>query len=264
MEEISQEVPETAVTDTDSAPVQEESHSEPQKEDYVSRLEYNKAMEMHRKDQRELQELNQYREQMTPWEEFAQVLKSDPAKLQKVIQVLQDEEDQKQAEDPYAGWDEESAKKMRELDDLRQWKDNLEKGLAERQQALEESNIKAAQESATDHFFELLEKDGLISKGASTEELMESRLIKSISKAVLGELIEISNDPYKPTLKEVKLAYQNVKDGLSEYEKHNLKRKVTEQLPPTGSKSGVPVGSSKSFNTDEDRIKHIVNQVSGW
>lgn len=192
---------------------------------------------------------------------FINILKQDPAKLKAVIEVIEGPKEPEM--DPYAEWDEDAASKFREVDDLKRRLEQYEKKEAEREQSFIERQREQAQLSAEDEYFNLLVKDGYIEEGNNlVSNIKSDPSIRTLTNAVLTELVTIAKDPDAPTKKEVNLAYKNACDGLSLLTKKSMKRRVTRNVPPTGSKNGQPAVSKPSLATEEDRLKFLMQKAN--
>lgn len=262
MENIAQEAPapvevhqaaEPSVTEPSQAQPNGATEAKPESE-FVSKLEFNKAKEAERKLQKQLRGLQETLSQSQEGIKFYKALQQDPVKMQKVAQILFEEEQKAQAngEDPYAAYDPDVAERFRKLDALEKWKENLEKKEQERGQ----QSIQDNRNSLDKHFDKKLISEGIL-KADGTGDTQTAAML---GKLTLATLVEIAKDPYKPTADELDEAYDQVLSNLPPSWKQTIKKTQAPNVPASGSRSGIPAvkGGKQS---KEDRIADIVNAL---
>lgn len=206
------------------------------------------------KAERELRaEVQKYKQDFQRYQkaiQFHEAVSQDPKKLEAIMRALNSQEEPQK--DPYAEYDPDVAERFRKLDELEKWKAQLET----RERAREAKSITGHKQSLEDEFEGYLKSDGLIDKDGSYDE----DKINVVSKATLAMMAEIAEDPNLPTKAELKKAYDLVTKGLSSWSKSTLTKVVKQNVPGSGSKSGVPVSGGGKM-TSAQRIAQIASEL---
>lgn len=197
-------------------------------------------------------ELDWYKNTYQKAIQFHDWLTQNPKLIPKVMEALQGElgqDNAQQPEDVYADLDPKLAERFR----------SMEKALDEQKQEKMTSQQKATQEylsSVDDHFDSLLEKDGFVKPNGQVDE----DIVNMYSTHVRSLLDNFAQNPERPTLKEVNRAYDYVKKGVQKLVNRELSKitKTIPHAPPTGSKRGATPQNTPSAkvytNADIERL----------
>lgn len=169
-------------------------------------------------------------------------------------------------QDPYAEFDPVAAENFRTVQELKQWKLQLEQKIQEQQQQTiqrqQEEERKAqveAQGNVDEEYLKLLKKDGFVD---SSGHFVDENYADLINFSVLSKLIKIAKDPYKPSRSELDRAYTDVMQGLTFAEKRGLKKAVKTTVPLSGSNKGA-LPKKSGPRSEEERLSEMVQMMEG-
>lgn len=233
----------------------------------VSRLEYNKAKEAERKLRSEIARLSRTLESSKPGIDFYQALsKSDPAKFQKLVAMLQQEEKQQEPQEDESWLDQLDPRVAKRFRDEAKIKRDLMSRLGTLEQKLNstENWTVGQNERALDTTFtNFLEQEKIFPE--VTEEIEASPKFKMIKNHVLSELsARCGGNPKLASVNDLQEVLSELKMGLTEIGKQELTSKVQPVVPLSGSKSGQIPKSDKITNEDVTNFWSGVRQGFGW
>lgn len=207
-----------------------------------------------------LQKMEAKLKAIAPLEEWDGWLRQNPhyaKELQEWLDPRINGKKQEAKEDPYKDFSPEVQAKFRELDDLRSWKTSFEQRQEQERVQNEQRSVSDVQNSVDDQFRKYLQEDGFTSKDGAYEE----SVVEYIEDAVLARLMRSAENPQKPTLEELKTAYEAVvKKGIPSLQKHALKNsKRGPNVPASGSNRGII--PPKGRQTAEQRIAQMASEL---
>ena len=183
-------------------------------------------------------------------------LKANPEKAKEVFELLSRRnapQETKEVTDPYSEFDPLVAEKFRKLDKFEQW-------VAQQEEDRKQSYAQSVQQNRAHlerRFEDVLKEKGIISQDGTYNE----KAVKAIAKATLGELMELTDDPYRPTEVQLNQALNEVLDGMSYFEKRAVQKTIKQPgVPPSGSKSGMPTQVKKK-ETSAERIARMTAEL---
>lgn len=214
---------------------------------------YQKLANENRQYKMELQKFREEQAALAGARNLDAILRANPHKAAKIMEIINAREEAQVRADPYAAFSPEVAAKFREMDELKQWREQWEENQKSQQVKTFEKN-KAALET---EYASLLQKDGYVGKDGNP---VSQPLVDAIDRATLAMLMETAEDPNFPTSQELNRAYGLVIAGFKEAEKRGLKQTIKSPgVPASGTKSGtIP---AKGPETDQQRINRILSEL---
>jgi len=212
----------------------------------------NMRAEYERKKQQEIQKIQ---EQFKGAHALEQWVRSDPKRQQYMLKLLNGEinpfQDQPQ-QDPYADFDPVVAEQFRKMDQLAQWHHKMDQMI----QQQEQQAIQEAQQTAQTTYEKMLASDGFLDKEGN---LADPEFGQMHYHAMRSALMEVAQDPNRPTGQEVEQAYKLVNAGLKYAERNGVKKLTNNKPPPTGSREGQPMVGKQGVNK-KDHAAYIASQ----
>ena len=231
----------------------------------ISRLEYNKARESERKLRTELARREKILEGAKNGIKLHEDLsKSTPEKLQKIMAILQAQEEHAQEDDswlnelsdPVANRFREEAKVRRELlsriNQLEQKLNTTESWtVGQNERALENT------------FTNFLKQNNIFPE--LSEEVEQTPKYQMIQSYVLGKLAaKCGGNPKLASVEDLQEVLNEAKMGISEIGKQETIQKVQPVVPPSGSRSGQIPKSEKVTSEDVTNLWSSFRQGVGW
>lgn len=164
---------------------------------------------------------------------------------------------EEEEEDPWAEYEPKVAAQLRKADKLEKELQQLRHFLDQRDNQSAEERLQNNMSALENHFAQKLAEDGFVDK--ATGRPVNKQLLKVIEGAVLAELATtMEGDPRTATQAQLDAAYEAVVAGLSAGEKMGLKKALRPvNAPPSGSRTGVPVGGKKRIQSEAERLADI-------
>lgn len=190
--------------------------------------------------------------------DFHKALSGDPAKLQKVMEILSTQEEPvKEPESPAVSYDDFDpivADKFKQIDVVAQKVDELLNKIAQQEQQTQESRLEESKARIDRNFDGWMTADGFMDKEGNGD----AKVIEAMENLTLMNLAQLSQNPYFATDEEVKKAYDHAKEIMSATGKHVSKSNIVAP-PPSGSSAGKP--PSQRGTTEADRIARLMESV---
>lgn len=223
--------------------------------DYISRREYNKAMENYRKKEKEF---NGYKTQNQKAVEFYETLaNSDPKVFSEVYRILTqgvgDPEKGKSKAPSYDEYEPLVKEKFSQFDETSTRVERQEKEINDLKNFIYQNNMK----SLHGFYNQLVKDSGYLDNEGN---YINSDLGDLLETSVMAEVNKISANPNFPTTEEVKEAFEKVKKSLYFVEKQSLKKRIeAPNVPPTASKTGIPPSpkGNERFLDRNERLKAL-------
>lgn len=269
---VGEEAPNAGVTENSQTPVESgDSRTAATQNESVSRTEYNKAREEHRKVLREVQRYQAEIKQLEGAKSLHDRISKDPKALQVMLDLFNGKFPQSQAasaeseKDPFEGYDpvvadalREAKKASRELEEIKRWKSDREQHELNQAKTQQERDIIDNRQNLDNEFGLKLQADGFVDKNG--KPTVTDKTIRAIEKTTLTTLLEIAADPQRPTKAEMLEAYQLALEDLADFSKSNLKKTVIKNVPPSGSSRGSPAAGQVK-ETEAQRIARMAAEL---
>lgn len=232
---------------------QERHAEEAQKND----KEFNRSKEYDRKIGNLQKELDQYRDRQKDLE-FVDYLRQNPDKFKQVIdQMFEQPASEKAEADPFDSlldeYDDDTKKIITKLRDELNWSKSeiaqLKQELGQDKQDRIQGNIKTLE----NHFDSAMAQKGF-------QQDQEARSF--YQREVLVELKQMGLTPELASVSQMDEAIKRVDNLVSAFEKRTLKRNVSSNVPPTGSRKGLPPGGKQvNLSNQADRLRYLAEKV---
>ncbi len=187
-------------------------------------------------------------------------LMSDQKRAYSYIEWAKAQDNPQPTEDKYAAYSPEVAEQFRELDALKQWRQEQEQNQVKSQQQAHEQYIQQNQSKLEDHFDSLLKSKGFADDKGNVDEGVSNAL----GEAVIARLAKSIGDPRIANEKQVEQAFEGILKDLSFLEKRALKKAVKQPgVPASGTGVGKSVDRKIDWSNPDNRIAHLASALKG-
>lgn len=246
----------------------DEGHAEVKSEEPAAEKSTQTSKEYNFKQMREqVRQLNSQIKALEGAANLEKWLKANPDNMRVVMDLMQGRKSQPQpeksapsVEDRWKDYAPEVVEAMKELDALKQWRAEQERKAEEQsktQEQKEQEDIQRNMKDLDQGFYDLLVNDGIIGKDGT----FDKDLVEMIEDAVQARGTRLYGDIKRATRSQLNETYKAVTAGLSAHQKYTLRKTVTKEVPPSGSKRGtVPTG--KTTMSEQDRLNALTDALT--
>lgn len=245
-----------------------ETQKEAKASETVSRLEYNKARETERKLKSEIARLNKVFEASKRGIELNEMLsKADPAKLNKIMSIIEGKEEEKAEDDSWLDeYDPKVASKFREISQV---KSQIQRDLMAKINALE-SRLNQSEQKTVSQNEQVLENtfsDEILKTGMFkelNEETAASPEFEMVQTFVLSKLMQKYDDPKQASPEDVREAVKLASNAFSKFNLNETTKRVQKVVPPSGTKTGQVPKAEKVTQEDVTNLWRTFGKETGW
>lgn len=200
-----------------------------------------------------------------------QWLREDPQRARQMYDLMMGEKAGQPAEaeapqeqsDPYEQYAPEVAAKFREVDELKQFVQQLKSQHEEQQKLVQlerQQEVDAHMKDLDKYFDSKLQADGYLDEQGNPLDQDALRLIEG---AAQNEFLRIVNEKKWLSKEDIDQVYADlVTKGMTAAEKRALKKVTTHTVPASGSKAGLPAQTKKPMSDDE-RQSFLLRSLGG-
>lgn len=204
-----------------------------------------------------------FQQEMADWNLIKEWVQGGTERLQQLQDLIFGQAKNAAPEkDPYEGWDESSKPYLQKIDQQERELQQLKQYIQQQESTRMQQNLHQSVQVNDQTFDELMIADGFYNADGEPVDAKISQKIEDLVLTTLHQMEDVPEDIRFATPAQVKAAYHAVKDWMRAVEKRGLSKAAQRPMAPaTGSRQGLPPVPSKGKQTEQDRIRGIIEMI---